>query len=167
MQFFGVKKWCSKHVSWKFVKSERFLVAFLEHIVFNVKWVNFRKISEIFWAKLYCKMCDLFCQFLLPLRLSARKSENKKNSDDIHWNVWTNIKTLYARNNIFKKIIPNMRFLNHLYFGANFFFGGDSFRAFFVVGQPWWSTFLLSRPPSPPLTHHKKASYGPDVTPTI
>ena len=34
----------------------------------------------------------------------------KKNSDDVQWNVWTNIKTLYARNNIFKKRIPNMIF---------------------------------------------------------
>ena len=31
-----------------------------EHIIFNVKWVEVRKMSEIFWAKLYCKMCDLF-----------------------------------------------------------------------------------------------------------
>ena len=66
-------------------------------------------------------MCDLFRQFLLALRLSAGKSEIKKtNSNDVHWNFWANIKTFYARNNIFKKRIPNMRFLNHLYFGPNF-----------------------------------------------
>ena len=146
MQFFGVKKWCSKHVCWNFVKSERFLVAFLEHIVFNIKWVNVRKISEIIWAKLYCKMCDLFCQFLLPLTLSARKSEIKKNSDDIHWNVWTNIKTSYARNNIFKKVIPNMRFLNNLYFGPNFFFWGTTLGHFLssvnLGGWHFWSVTL-------------------------
>ena len=49
-----------KHVCWKFVKSENFLAALREHIIFNVKWVEVRKMSEIFWAKLYCKMCDLF-----------------------------------------------------------------------------------------------------------
>ena len=27
----------------------------------------------------------------------------KKSSDDFHWCVWTNIKTLHARNNISKK----------------------------------------------------------------
>ena len=46
MQFFGVKKWCSsyvfsdtkqKNVPGKFVKSERFLTVFREHIIFNVK----------------------------------------------------------------------------------------------------------------------------------
>ena len=40
--------------------------------------------------------------------LKIWKLEN--NSDDAHWNVWTNIKTLYAQNNIFKKRVPNMRF---------------------------------------------------------
>ena len=44
----------------------------------NVKWVEVPKVSDTFWAKLYCKICDLFCQFLLALRLSARKSEIEK-----------------------------------------------------------------------------------------
>ena len=39
----------------KFVKSERFLAVLQEHIIFNVKWVEVRKMSEVFWAKLYCK----------------------------------------------------------------------------------------------------------------
>ena len=42
--------------------------------------------------------------------LTSREFENQKNSDDVHWNVWTNIKTLHAQNNIFKKRIPNMTF---------------------------------------------------------
>ena len=44
----------------KFVKSEKFLAVLLEHIIFNVKWVEIRKMSEIFWMKLYCKMSDIF-----------------------------------------------------------------------------------------------------------
>ena len=44
-----------------FVKSERFLVVFRGHIIFNVRWVEVRKMSDVFWAKLYCKMGDLFC----------------------------------------------------------------------------------------------------------
>ena len=44
----------------KFVKSERFLAVLWEHVIFNVKWVKICKINEIFWAKLYYKMTDLF-----------------------------------------------------------------------------------------------------------
>ena len=89
----------------KFVKSERFL-AVLGSILFSLSTE-----LRIILAKLYCKMCDLFCKLLLFLRLSARSFEIKKKfSDCVHWNVWTTIKTLYARNTIFKKRIPNMRF---------------------------------------------------------
>ena len=45
----------------KFIKSERVLAALREHIIFNVKWVEVHKVNEVFWAKLYCKMFDLFC----------------------------------------------------------------------------------------------------------
>ena len=89
----------------KFVKSERFL-AVLGSILFSLSTE-----LRIILAKLYCKMCDLFCKLFLFLRLSARSFEIKKKfSDCVHWNVWTTIKTLYARNTIFKKRIPNMRF---------------------------------------------------------
>ena len=44
------------------------------------------------------------------------------------------------------------------------FFGGllwgilaSVFFKFFVVGQPWWPTFLEQHP------HHKKATYGTDL----
>ena len=39
--------------------SERFLAALRDHITFNVKRVEFHKMSEVLWAKLYCKMNDL------------------------------------------------------------------------------------------------------------
>ena len=61
-------------------KSERFLTVLREHIIFNVKWVDIRKTSEVFWSKLYCKMSDIFRYFLLALRLSTWKSENLKKS---------------------------------------------------------------------------------------
>ena len=48
-------------IALKFVKSEIFLVVLWEHIIFNVKWVDVHKMSDAFWAKLYCKICDLFC----------------------------------------------------------------------------------------------------------
>ena len=62
----------------KFVNWERFLAVFWEHIVFNFKRVEIRKMSEVFWAKLYCKMSDLFRWFLLALRFSATNSGIKK-----------------------------------------------------------------------------------------
>ena len=43
-----------------FVKWERFLAVFREHIIFIVKWVDVRKMSEVFWAHLYCKISDLY-----------------------------------------------------------------------------------------------------------
>ena len=42
-----------KHL--KILKSERFLNALQEHTIFNVKWVEVHKMSELFRAKLYCK----------------------------------------------------------------------------------------------------------------
>ena len=42
----------------KFVKSERSVLR--QHIIFNVKRVEVHKMSEVFLAKLYCKMRDLF-----------------------------------------------------------------------------------------------------------
>ena len=67
MQFLGFKKWCSANIfsdremfAGKFVTWERILTVFREHIIFNVKWVEVRLMSEVFWANLYCKMSDLF-----------------------------------------------------------------------------------------------------------
>ena len=42
----------------KFLKSERFLAAMREHIIFNVKRVEVHKMSEVLLAKLYRKMSD-------------------------------------------------------------------------------------------------------------
>ena len=50
-----------KMLAGKFVKWERFLAVLREHIIFNIKWVEVRKMSEVFWAKLYCKMSYFFC----------------------------------------------------------------------------------------------------------
>ena len=68
--FMSVKKWCSanvfsdtkqKHVCLKMCKVRKVLTVLREYIIFNVKWVGIRKMSEIFWAKLYCKMSDIIC----------------------------------------------------------------------------------------------------------
>ena len=62
----------------KCVNSEKFLAVFWEHVIFNFKKVEIRKIREVFCAKLYCKMSDLFGWFLLALRFSATNSGIKK-----------------------------------------------------------------------------------------
>ena len=47
----------------KFVKLERLMAVLQEHIIFNIKWVEVRETSEVFWVKLYCKMRDIFASF--------------------------------------------------------------------------------------------------------
>ena len=46
-----------------------------ETVCRKIEWVEVRKMSEIFWGNLYCKMSDLFLLLLFVLRLSTRKSE--------------------------------------------------------------------------------------------
>ena len=134
---------------WKICKSVSFLAVLQEHIIFNVKWVEVHKMREVFRAKLYCKMNNPFRWFLLALTVSAKKSEIKKNSDDVHWIVWKNIKQLYTWKNVFKKIIPNNRVWIIYKLAQISFFGGLLYSvlasAFFSI---FWHTFLLS--PSPP-----------------
>ena len=123
-----------------------------EHVIFNVKWVEVRRMNEIFSVKLYYKMSDLF--YLWDFLLEDLKI---RNSDDVQWQVWMNINKLYAPNNIFKKRILKTRIrIIHIwskfcfvFFGCGTNLGSFSqyfffFISFFVVGQQWWPPFLLS-----------------------
>ena len=93
----------------KCVKSKRFL-AVLRSILLPmsselrfVKWVRFFErncIVKKLWPVL---LVFVFVGF------ETEHLKLKKNSGDVHWNIWTNIKTLYPRSNIFKKRTPNMR----------------------------------------------------------
>ena len=66
-----------KHV-WNISKLSGFLAfGCVYNVFYNVERVKVCKISELFWEEGYCKMSDLFCQFLLALSFSARKSEIK------------------------------------------------------------------------------------------
>ena len=146
-----------KHICWKFIKSESFLAVLREHNILNIKWVEVGKMSEDFWAKLYCKMCDLSWYFLLALKLSARKSEIKKK---LWWYPLERLdkyKNFVCPEKIFSRKNSTSEIFESFIFWFKCCFLGDCFRTFFVVGQPLWSTFLLSP------THHKKASYGPDI----
>ena len=80
---------------------------FWEHVIFNFKRVEIFKMSEVFWAKLYCKMSDLFGWCLLALRFSATNSAIKITQ---MMSTGTCGLKLHARKNIFKKRITNMRF---------------------------------------------------------
>ena len=115
----------------KFVNVETVLAVLREHIIFDVKWAEFRKMSEVFWAKLYCKISDILSTFyrLWDFLLENLKLR-KKNSDDVHWKVWMNNIKLYARNNIIKKGIPHMRFYESLIFWSSFVFQGTGLGRF-------------------------------------
>ena len=91
-----------KHVYFagKSVKSVSSLAVLREHIIFNAKWIEVHKMREVFRAKLWIIFFASFCwlwQFLL------KNLKLKKNSDDVHWIVWKNIKQLYTWKNVFKK----------------------------------------------------------------
>ena len=73
-------------------------------------------------------MSDLFHYILLALRLFTRKSEIKRNSDNVHWNELTNMKKLYARNNMFQKEFQ-IRDFETCIFWFKFCFLGGCFRA--------------------------------------
>ena len=94
-----------KNFSWH--QTETYiLAAFWEHVIFNFKRVEIRKISWVL-ATLYFKMSDLFGWFLLALRFSATNSGINKT---LMMSTGTCGLRLYARKNIFEKRITNMRF---------------------------------------------------------
>ena len=118
-----------------------------EDIIFNVKWVEVCKIVErncivkcvIFFAN-FCWLWD----FLLE-NLKLRKKAlvlSIGTSGDVNWNVWRNIKMLYAGSSIFEKKNSNYEILNHLYFGPVFIFGE------FALGRfsQYFLKFFLRRP---------------------
>ena len=80
----------------KFAKSERFFAVLLEHFI--VKCVEVRKMSEVFLRETVLQNEWSFPLVLFWPGEFSKIWKLKINSDDVHWNVWTNIKTLYAQN---------------------------------------------------------------------
>ena len=149
MQFLGVKKWCSATVFSDTKQKHSSQKGFFLHISFNIKWVEVRKNSETFWAKRYCKISDLFCWFLLVLRLSARRSAIKKNFD-AHWNIWIKIKTRDFDSFIFWS---KFRFFGEIALGC---FSQCFFFIFCRRSTMVADTFLLyPLPPFAPVQHKK------------
>ena len=115
----------SNMLAGKFVSSEGSLAVFWEHLIFNFKTVQLRKIS--FW--LVFIGFEIFCY----------KFWNKQNSDDVHWNVWT--KVVHPKK-MFRKKNYKYEIFNHLYFGPSFVFwrtalGSFSQCVFFSIFRPW------------------------------
>ena len=111
----------------KFVNWESFLAVFWEHIIFNFKRVDIRKISEVFWAKTHCNMGDLFRWFLLGLRFSAINS-----GINLMMSTGTGRIKLYARNNILLKKLQIWD-LGSFIFWSKFRFCGAAWGVFFLI----------------------------------
>ena len=58
---------------------------------------------------------------LVGFEIFYYKFWNKKNSDDVHWNVWTKV---VLPKKYFQKKNYKYENLNHLYFGPSFVFCG-------------------------------------------
>ena len=100
------------------LKSERFLAVLREHIFFNVKRVEVRKWVRFFARNYIVKWMISFASFCWLWDFLLQNLKLKRNSDDVHCNVWVNIKKLYAQNSQKK---------NSKY---EILFFGDCFRAF-------------------------------------
>ena len=87
----------------KFVNSESFLALLREHIISMSSELKFVKWVRFFEQNRIVKYVTLFASFCWFLDFLLENLKLRKISDDVHWNVWSNVKTLYARNTIFKK----------------------------------------------------------------
>ena len=108
-----------------FLSDKGFFAALREHTFVIVEWAEVSKMIEVFWAKLNCKISNLFRQFLLALRLSARKSEIKNKlmiSTGICGRIYTCLKIFISLS--FLKVIKILVTIDF-----NFIFL-DCFRAF-------------------------------------
>ena len=80
------------------LRSESILFSVSSELRFLKRGRFFERNSIVNWVIVLASFCWIW-GFLLE------DQKNKKNSDNIHWNLWTNIKKLYSlnRNNNFKK----------------------------------------------------------------
>ena len=130
MQFLGVKKWFSANMFFettqskfagKFVKSERFLGVFRVHIIFSVKWVKVRKMSEVFLANVWSFILASFC-WLLDFLLEILKLK-KKIYDDVQSTIFKNMpKALFSKKEF------QIWYFESFIFWSKFRLFGDCFR---------------------------------------
>ena len=99
-----------------------FCDAIQKHICWKMGWVYCgiilfsmpSKLGFITWVKLFEQNCivkwvTFFASFCCLWDFMLRNLKLKKTPDVVHRNGWMDIKKLYARNNIFKKRIQNIR----------------------------------------------------------
>ena len=94
-----------------FVKSESILAVLRENIIFNVQWVEFRKMREVFWVKLYCKMSDFLSLVIVGFETFCQEIWILKKSlimfSGTCWRIW---KSCIPKIIFSEKKFPNMRF---------------------------------------------------------
>ena len=129
-----------------------------EHIFLNVKWVEVHKWVKFFGQNSIVKWVISFASFCWLWHFLLENLKLKRISDNIHWNVWTNIKKFYAWNSIFQKKKEKIQiwdFESFIFWSKESFifyilgtalghFGQCVFFSFFAGSQPWRSTSLLS-----------------------
>ena len=113
-----------------------------------VKWVRFFEQNCIVkWVIFFTSFCWLW-DFLL-------ENLERNNFDNVHWKVWTNIKKLFSRNNVFKKGITNMQFwiiyiLVQISFFGGLVLGCFSHHLFLVFyRRPTMVVDIFTQPPPP------------------
>ena len=151
-----------------FFKSERFLAALWKYVTFNVKWFEVLKISEVFWAKLYSQKSDLFSLVSVAFETFCYKIWNRKKKKKPSNGWWCptervdEYKTVVCPKWYFQEKIPNMRFW--IIFWCKFFSLGTAlgpfsqclFFNFPSLTNPGGQHFIS-------VSHHKKASYDPEL----
>ena len=98
MQFLGFKKWCSanysdtkqKNVCWGICKLGKVFgcVSRAYYFKCQVSWIELRKMSEVFRAKLLCKLSVLFVSFSWVSDFVLENLKLKKILVNVHWSVW-------------------------------------------------------------------------------
>ena len=175
IQFLGIKKWCKKFFWYqletsagKLLKSERFLAVLREHIFLNVKWVEVHKWVKFFGQNSTVKWVISFASFCWLWHFLLENLKLKRISDNIHWNVWRNIKKFYAWNSIFKK--KEKKKIQIWDFESFIFWSKESF-IFYILGTALEHFgqcvffFIFCRQPTMVVNiftqpfHHKKVSY--------
>ena len=135
----------------------------------NYKDICFQSASRMWFlgAKKWCSANVFFWQQTETCLLENWQSQKgdlflenlkiKKNSDDVHWNVWTNIKMLCDWNNIFKKKKFQIGYFESFTFWSKFRFWGQLkgfFARFFLINFSSSANNggrqIYSPPPPPP-----------------
>ena len=102
MQFWGVKKWRNANIFFRH-QTETYLLRCWSTSSSTSSELKFIKWVRLFEQDCIVKCVTFFVSFCCSWNFLLENLKLKRNSGDFHWNIWTNIKTLYERNKLFKK----------------------------------------------------------------